>query len=105
MYLPHAQVNRETGGIPRGMAIVVKTESNPLGMVDAVRRTIRNLDANLPVSEIRTMEQVTARALSGSAQSSRASPAAAVSPDTPALTTVAAMPRVFSAASSCAGKA
>ena len=64
MYLPHAQVNRETGGIPRGMAIVVKTESNPLGMVDAVRRTIRNLDANLPVSEIRTMEQVTARALS-----------------------------------------
>ena len=64
MYLPHAQVNRETGGIPRGMAIVVKTDSNPLGMVDAVRRTIRNLDANLPVSEIRTMEQVTVRALS-----------------------------------------
>jgi putative ABC transport system permease protein len=64
MYLPHAQVNRETGNIPRGMALVVRTESNPLGVADAVRRTIRTLDANLPVSDIRTMEQVTARALS-----------------------------------------
>ncbi|HXW08705.1 MAG TPA: ABC transporter permease [Vicinamibacterales bacterium] len=64
MYLPHAQVSRETGGIPRAMAIVARTESNPLAMVDAVRRTIRTLDPNLPISDIRTMEQVMARALS-----------------------------------------
>ena len=64
MYLSHAQVNRETGGTPRAMAIVVKTDSNPLAMVDAVRSTVRVMDPSLPISEIQTMEQVTARALS-----------------------------------------
>jgi putative ABC transport system permease protein len=64
MYIPQAQVNRETGGNPRAMAIVVRTESNPLAIVDGLRATIRGLDPNLPISEIQTMEQVTARALS-----------------------------------------
>jgi putative ABC transport system permease protein len=64
LYLAHAQVNRETGGIPRAMAIAVKTESDPLGAVESLRRTLRDIDPNLPISEIQTMEQVTARALS-----------------------------------------
>ena len=64
MYIPQAQVNRETGGNPRAMAIVVRTESNPLAIVAGLRATIRSLDPNLPISEIQTMEQVTARALS-----------------------------------------
>ncbi len=56
--------------------------------------------ASLPPSSM-----MTALASSGSAQSRRFNAATAVSPETPALTTVTSVPRAFSAASSCAGKA
>ena len=47
---------------------------------------------------------ITALASSGMAQSSLASPADAVSPDTPALITFTSCPRAFNARSSWAGK-
>src|SRR3990172_9405283 len=56
--------------------------------------------ASLPPSSM-----MTALASSGSAQSRRFNAATAVSPETPALTTVTSVPCALSAASSCAGKA
>jgi predicted permease len=63
MYLAHAQLPQVVGGPARAMALVVKTEADPLSLAGAVRDTIRALDANLPIADVQSMEQVTADAL------------------------------------------
>jgi putative ABC transport system permease protein len=72
MYLSHAQLPAHVGSAPRGMTLVVKTDpaapsgvrSNPLALAGQVRDVIHSIDRNLPISDIRTMEDVTAAALS-----------------------------------------
>jgi ABC-type antimicrobial peptide transport system permease subunit len=67
MYLAHAQLPAHIGGAPRGMTLVVKADAsttNPLALTGQVRDAIRSIDRNLPVSNIRTMDDVTATALS-----------------------------------------
>ncbi len=64
MYVPHAQVATQTTSAPRGMSLVLKTEGDPLALAGAIRETVRGLDRNLPVSDIRSMDEVTANALS-----------------------------------------
>jgi putative ABC transport system permease protein len=65
MYLPHAQLPISVGAPGRALAVVVKTDADPLALASALRETVRSLDPNLPLAEIQTMEQVTARALAG----------------------------------------
>jgi predicted permease len=65
MYLPHAQLARSVGGPGRGMALIVKTEGDPLALAGSLREVVRSLNPNLPVSDVRTMEAVTAEALAG----------------------------------------
>jgi predicted permease len=43
--------------VGRDMHLVVRAKSNPLGMVAAVRRQLRALDPDQPVTDIKTMEQ------------------------------------------------
>jgi len=43
-----------------GMTLVIRTESNPLDMVAAVRRVALDLDPSLPVYEVGTMEEAIA---------------------------------------------
>jgi putative ABC transport system permease protein len=64
MYIPHAQLPIEVGSAPRGMTLVVKTAADPIAMAGTIRQAVRELDSRLPVSAIRTMESVTAAALS-----------------------------------------
>jgi putative ABC transport system permease protein len=64
MYVPHAQIAQQIGGTPRAMGVVLKTTGDPLALAGAIRDAVRGLDRNLPVSEIRSMEEVTANALS-----------------------------------------
>ncbi|HJU43616.1 MAG TPA: ABC transporter permease [Vicinamibacterales bacterium] len=63
MYIAHAQLPEHIGGAPRGMTLVVKTEANPLAVAGSVREAVRAIDRNLPVSDIRTMDDVAASAL------------------------------------------
>jgi predicted permease len=63
MYLPHAQLPRTTGGPARAMAVVIKTEGRPADYAPVIRRIVRDLDRNLPVADVRTMEDVTAAAM------------------------------------------
>jgi putative ABC transport system permease protein len=65
MYLPHAQIPRTAGGPGRGMSLVIKTAADPLAMAATLRDTIRQMDRNLPIADIQSMEQVTADALAG----------------------------------------
>ena len=63
MYIAHAQLPGHIRSAPRGMTLVVKTDGNPIALSGAVREAVRAIDRNLPVSDIRTMEDVTAAAL------------------------------------------
>jgi putative ABC transport system permease protein len=59
MYLPHAQFRMwDTGAAIAGMTIVMRTRGEPAQLASAVRRSVSTLDPNLPVSDVRTMEQV-----------------------------------------------
>ncbi len=64
MYLPHAQLAQSAGGPVRAMAIVIKSATGePLQLAEPLRATVRAMDRNLPLAEIRTMDEVTATAL------------------------------------------
>ena len=62
-YAPLAQYARAPGNTTRSANIVIKTEGDPLAVAQPVREAIRSLDPRLPVSEIRTMEQVVAASI------------------------------------------
>jgi ABC-type antimicrobial peptide transport system permease subunit len=57
-YVPHTQWHLSIGNPIRGMTLVVRASSDPLGLVAPIRQTIRSLDPNLPVSQVRTMNDV-----------------------------------------------
>jgi putative ABC transport system permease protein len=42
------------------MTFVLETNGNPLALIPIVQRHVRDLDANLPLFQVRTMEQVAA---------------------------------------------
>lgn len=53
LYLPYLQYL----GVPQS-TIVVRTDSNPMSMVAAIRKTIREFEPDQPIVDVRTMEQV-----------------------------------------------
>ena len=52
------------GGSVRGMAVTIRTSTNPLEVLPAVRRTITALDPDLPVSDIQTMTSIVGASIS-----------------------------------------
>jgi putative ABC transport system permease protein len=63
MYLPHAQLPASVGSPGRGMAVVIRTDSEPLALTAAFRDAVRAIDRNLPISDLKTMEAIAADAL------------------------------------------
>jgi putative ABC transport system permease protein len=51
-YVPLAQVPRQD------MKLVVRTQIEPLAAMSGIREAVRQVDPNLPLSDVRTMEQV-----------------------------------------------
>jgi putative ABC transport system permease protein len=56
-YWPYAELPS------RQMAVVIRTDSDPLTFVPSVRRVVRDLDADLAIADIRTMEQLIATSM------------------------------------------
>jgi predicted permease len=52
VYVPHRQAPF------RSLSVVLRAAGDPLALAGAVRREVRSLDADLPLDELRTMEQV-----------------------------------------------
>ena len=65
MYHPHAQYPVSVTSAPRTMTLVVKGRGDPSALFAPVRETIRSLDARLPVSDVRSVEDVLSRAVAG----------------------------------------
>jgi putative ABC transport system permease protein len=61
IYMPYTQYS---SWHERPFNLVVRTEARPLSIVPAVRRAVDELDKNLPISDIRTMDQVANETLS-----------------------------------------
>jgi putative ABC transport system permease protein len=57
-FLPHLQAPS-----PRGLTLVVRTTSDPLAIVGSLQNAVWAIDKNLPVSEIRTMDDVVSEAV------------------------------------------
>ena len=57
VYLPHQKIPIS------GMSLVARTSVNPHEFIGAVRREVAQLDPNLPVSEVATMNEVVAEAI------------------------------------------
>jgi putative ABC transport system permease protein len=57
VYLPHAQIP------VNAVALVARTSSNPENLVTPVRREVAQLDRDLPLSDIATMEKVIAESI------------------------------------------
>lgn len=57
VYLPHLKIP------VNGLSLVARTSSDPRELVGAVRREVAQMDSDLPVSEIATMEEVVAESI------------------------------------------
>jgi predicted permease len=62
-YAPLAQFAAAPGNTTRSANLVIKTSGDPLLLSGPVREAIRSLDPRLPVSDIRTMDQVVASSI------------------------------------------
>lgn len=63
-YIPHAQWHAVTGGnLIRNVFLAIRTVGDPMALVGPVREQIRQMDAQLPVANIRPMRDVVAASL------------------------------------------
>lgn len=58
MYFPVAQAERSTYGLTQAMTIAVRTTADPTVMTTQLRRIVRELDKDIPVSDLSTMETI-----------------------------------------------
>ncbi len=58
MYFPHAQAGKSAYFAPRTMALIARTEGEPEHLASALRAMVRELDRQVPVSELRTLEDL-----------------------------------------------
>lgn len=64
MYHPHAQYPLSVGFAPQAMTLVVKGRGSIDALAQPIREQIRALDSSVPVSDVRTMDNVVAGAFS-----------------------------------------
>jgi putative ABC transport system permease protein len=66
LYCPLAQVSPPTGGAWHsfGMSLAVRTDGDPLNVVSMVKDSIRDVDAEVPLLSIRTMDESVSASLS-----------------------------------------
>ena len=59
VYFPYLQMTAST------MSIVVRTGSNPLNLVAAMKSQIQEIDKDLPIADVKTMRQLLSESVSG----------------------------------------
>jgi putative ABC transport system permease protein len=64
MYFPYPQAPTTAYYAPRSMAILVRVKGDPLSLSQSLQAIVHSLDRNVPVSEVRTLEQVVGTSVS-----------------------------------------
>ncbi len=64
LYRVHAQFHRSGNFAVRNMHLVVKTQGDPMALAAPIRAEVRQIDPNLPVANVRSMDDVVATAMS-----------------------------------------
>ncbi len=57
-YVPYSQFHLANGNSVRGLALVIKTTGDPLNVAAPIRTLVRQLDPNLPIASVRTMDDI-----------------------------------------------
>jgi predicted permease len=65
MYLPMVNIDQRDYSETRNMAVVVRATTDPLALVEPVRRAILTVDSELPMANVQPLEDVVARSLVG----------------------------------------
>src|SRR4029079_13851524 len=65
-YIPHTQWHRSLGNanLIRGMTIVARGSGTPASLAGPIADVIRRMDPNLPVADVRPMNDVVGKAMS-----------------------------------------
>jgi putative ABC transport system permease protein len=58
MYFPYAQTGRSAYATPRTMAVIIRTSGNPERLAPTLRTIVRELDRQVPISELRTLDDL-----------------------------------------------
>ena len=58
VYMPYPQAVGNNGQLPTSMTLLVRTDSDPTAVADRIRDLVRELNPNVPVSEVQTMAEV-----------------------------------------------
>jgi predicted permease len=64
MYVPHAQWAAAGASTRRAMTFVIRTSGDAMGVLPFVREAAQSVDPNLPLSEVRTLDQIVSDAVS-----------------------------------------
>ena len=64
MFFPYAQSGISAYGEPRQMKLVIRVDHDPGAKAPAVRAILHSLDANAPLSEVRTLDEVVGTSVS-----------------------------------------
>src|SRR5690242_17693667 len=64
MFFPYAQSGISAYGEPRQMKLVIRVDHDPGAKASAVRAILHSLDANAPLSEVRTLDEVVGTSVS-----------------------------------------
>ena len=71
-YRSYAQFHRSRGGrATRDLALVVKTDGDPLALAAPIREAVRRLDPAVPVSRVRTLEAIVSGSIAAPRLASR----------------------------------
>jgi putative ABC transport system permease protein len=64
MYFPYAQSTGSAYYTPLEMALILRSDGDPLAMGDRLRDIVRSIDRTVPVSEVRTLEAIVGTSVS-----------------------------------------
>jgi ABC-type antimicrobial peptide transport system permease subunit len=59
-YVPHAQAAESIDGVARTITVTLRTAGDPVALSPALRRVVRELDPDLPITGLRSMNDVLA---------------------------------------------
>jgi predicted permease len=65
MFFPYSQAERSAYYTPASMTVLLRTSGDPVALAGSVRQAVHELDASVPVSDVRTLDDAVGSAYAG----------------------------------------